>query len=289
MNRAVFNKKYFHKSRIVIHFDDFGVNNFVELGRLNYSEAKPPLIKHEHKDILEICYLVRGRQKYIVHNNVIELTGGNIYLTFPNESHGSGQYPEEKSLLYWLLIDLISVSGNFLGIDGEDGHTLHQALTKLKKRHIKPTKKIYHLLDEIIYLYKEDEPFKRLLIQYKLIEFLTVLVESEQESNKKQSTIIDESIEYIKCNITDELSIEQIAERSNLSVSRLRYRFKNETGIPLGEYILREKIEYSRILLDQKKYTITEIAHILEFSSSQYYASVFKRITGETPTNYKNK
>ncbi len=53
--------------------------------------------------------------------------------------------------------------------------------------------------------------------------------------------------------------------------------------MPPGEFILRCKVEHARRLLAEEASPITEIAFRLGFSSSQYFATVFKRYTNMTP------
>ena len=69
---------------------------------------------------------------------------------------------------------------------------------------------------------------------------------------------------------------------ARLSESRFKARFKREMGVPPAEYWLRKKVEQASVLL--AKATITQVAHQLGFSSSQYFATVFKRYTLTSPS-----
>ena len=74
-----------------------------------------------------------------------------------------------------------------------------------------------------------------------------------------------------------------MAEVAGLSVSHFKARFRRETGLPPREFILREKIRLAREALGKGHGTVTDIAFELGFSSSQYFATVFKRYTGQSP------
>ena len=92
-------------------------------------------------------------------------------------------------------------------------------------------------------------------------------------------------IEYIDDHLLDGLSIERLADLINLSTSRFKHRFKKEVGIPPGEFIARKKVAFAKD--HYRQYTsIQSLAFSLGFSSSNYFASVFKKFTGSTPSDY---
>ena len=61
-------------------------------------------------------------------------------------------------------------------------------------------------------------------------------------------------------------------------------RFREELGMPPHEYILRRRIDRAAALLAAGRSSVTEVAYDLGFSSSQYFAMVFKRFTHRTPS-----
>ncbi len=71
---------------------------------------------------------------------------------------------------------------------------------------------------------------------------------------------------------------------AHLSLSRFKARFKNEVGLPPADFIMRGKIERARQLLAAGDLSVTQIAMRLGFSSTQYFATAFKRHTGKTPS-----
>ena len=73
----------------------------------------------------------------------------------------------------------------------------------------------------------------------------------------------------------------------NLSLSRFKTRFKHEVGVAPGGYIIMRKVEKAKELLGDRDRSITDIAFDLGFSSSQYFATVFKKLIGLTPSEYR--
>ena len=98
---------------------------------------------------------------------------------------------------------------------------------------------------------------------------------------------IADSIRYIRESRGEMPDIAQMAARVNLSESRFKQKFKQATGIPPAEFMVREKIDAARRLLESGQRTVTSIAMELGFSSSQHFSVLFKKYVGESPVQYR--
>jgi AraC-like DNA-binding protein len=76
---------------------------------------------------------------------------------------------------------------------------------------------------------------------------------------------------------------------SGLSRSEFFRKFKDETGAGPNQYLLWQRLEAAKDLLANKDPSITEVAHRLGFSSSQYFATVFRRHTGLPPNVFRQQ
>ena len=81
--------------------------------------------------------------------------------------------------------------------------------------------------------------------------------------------------------------VADLAERLNLSESRLRTLFKEAAGIPLGSYIQNYRINRAMGLLRTTNLPIGEIAEETGFGSPQSFSRVVKRETGQSPRTYR--
>ncbi|HEY3377167.1 MAG TPA: helix-turn-helix transcriptional regulator, partial [Armatimonadota bacterium] len=81
------------------------------------------------------------------------------------------------------------------------------------------------------------------------------------------------------------LPLDTLAELLNLSTSRFKAKFKLEVGIPPAEYIMRRRLDRAKTLLCAG-HSVTTTAYALGFPSSQYFATAFKRYTGQRPLDY---
>jgi two-component system response regulator YesN len=63
--------------------------------------------------------------------------------------------------------------------------------------------------------------------------------------------------------------------------------FKEETGIPVTEYINMARIKKAKELLANTSLKVYEIAYEVGFNDQHYFSSVFKKIVGLSPTEYR--
>ncbi|HFI0700925.1 TPA: helix-turn-helix domain-containing protein [Streptococcus suis] len=103
----------------------------------------------------------------------------------------------------------------------------------------------------------------------------------------QQSIEIFQAIQYIQNHLNTAIQVEDVANEIGYSYSYLKKRFKEETGMTISQFILKEKIETAKDLLSYSNYSISYISNYLAFSTQSYFQNQFKKITGETPFNYR--
>lgn len=262
-----------------------GIPEVPMIGRYRYSRAHTGLEQHAHTGAVEICYLAKGTQLYRVGRRDYVLRGGDVFVTFPDEQHSTGEAPEEKGSLYWLHLILPRRPSRFLNCAPADARVLVGQLLAIRHRHFKGAPILQTLLDEIILVGSaKRNPLGRIAISTKLAAYLLKVIECSRRHPKPAlSPATHQLLRMIETQIEGPLAIRDLAARMGLSVSRFKTRFKQEIGIPPAEYVQRCKIVAAKILLSNRKLTITDIAFRLNFSSSQYFATVFKRYTGQSP------
>ncbi len=81
---------------------------------------------------------------------------------------------------------------------------------------------------------------------------------------------------------------EYLVEKLGKSYSHLSRVFSKHEPITLEKYIIFQKIERIKELIDQDELTLSEIAYMMDYSSVQYLSNQFKKITGYSVTEYKN-
>ena len=82
---------------------------------------------------------------------------------------------------------------------------------------------------------------------------------------------------------------EYLVDKLGKSYQYLSKLFSKYEPLTLEKYIIQQKIERVKTLIDQDEFTLSEIAYMMEYSSVQYLSNQFKQITGFSVTEYKQK
>ena len=91
--------------------------------------------------------------------------------------------------------------------------------------------------------------------------------------------IIQEDFPYLE-------GLDDLAGRLEVSKAHLIRSFVRETGISPARYITRVRIEYAKLLLRGEDASITYVAEASGFANANYFAKVFRRETGMSPSEY---
>ena len=270
---------------------EIGIPGLVEIGRYRYASAYEGLRLRAHPDGLELCYLARGRQTYRVNNQVYRLQGGDQYVVFPGEPHDSAGMPEEKSVLYWIFLRLKPARRPLLFLDAAASRALRGALLVMPSRHFAAEPGTRELLEEIFTLLdRPRDKIERLAAASLVLRYLFATLRASHRNRRRgPSARIQRSLDHIAAQLGELPTVPQLARLVRLSPSRFKARFREEVGLPPREHVLRHKLAVAQAALRRPGATVTAVAHELGFSSSQYFATVFRRFTGQTPTRFQRE
>jgi AraC-like DNA-binding protein len=125
------------------------------------------------------------------------------------------------------------------------------------------------------------------LIQILLSRFLDCK-DFTTENVKVIPSRIMEAINHIQTNLSESLSVEELAARANLSTDHFSRSFYQHTGQRPLQFIQQKRIERAQFLILTSNYSFAEIAEQTGFESLSYFARVFKGTTGQTPGTYRD-
>lgn len=257
------------------------------LGKVLHNKASLPLEEHVHPTSIEISYFIKGDQVYTVESKPFTIRSNELFVTFPGESHGSGKYQKDKSILYYMQID--TKLFEIIGTEAKEGESLLKKILQIEKRCFKPSKRVPILLDKILVEGQNPTAFSKIMIRNYISELIIEVIKGEEKNNNNETLIGSkwEVIEYIEHHIEENINIRDLASLMKISEGRFKILFKERVGIPPKEYILRQKIKVAKELLRNTDVSVTQIAYKLGFSSSQYFTTVFKRFNIDSPKVYR--
>lgn len=119
---------------------------------------------------------------------------------------------------------------------------------------------------------------------------LSLLLEQIHQGNESDiNHIVKDVINIILTQFSNPISLEQIAERLNLSTFYISKIVKKETGLNISDIITEIRVMEAKKLLSKKQLNIKEITYKIGFNSQNYFSRVFKKYTGFSPTEYKKQ
>lgn len=281
-------RKNTDNERIILDFKKTGWKDVMVLGKYHYTYARKHLAQHAHKQMMEICFCSKGEQRYEVNGNYYKLRGGDFFVTFPGEWHGTGIYGEEKGELYWMIIKIPQQKNSFLYFNKPLAQQWLKDLLQLQ-RHFRGSKQVKTKLEKIFRLFNTTaHKQNRLVLQHAIADFLLETVQCSQQTTIAKSTGRIEKINrFIDGHMDEPVSLPQLAALVELSLSRFKAWFREETGSTPLDYVLRRKIDHAGKRLLKTTGPVSDIAYETGFQSSQYFTTVFKKFTGTTPAKYK--
>ncbi|HEY4154526.1 MAG TPA: helix-turn-helix domain-containing protein [Puia sp.] len=95
--------------------------------------------------------------------------------------------------------------------------------------------------------------------------------------------------EFIENNFQDRISVEQLASMLAISRRNLERRFKKATSNTALEYMQRVKIEAAKMSLESSRENVNEVMYKVGYTDTKAFRNTFKRITGLSPVEYRNK
>jgi two-component system response regulator YesN len=98
---------------------------------------------------------------------------------------------------------------------------------------------------------------------------------------------MDEILDYIHKNIQKNITRKDVAEAVYLNAEYLSRLFKKEKGITLSDYILREKMNIAKLLLETTNFSVSIVASKVGYSNFSHFAQSFKRIFGISPSEIR--
>ncbi len=107
------------------------------------------------------------------------------------------------------------------------------------------------------------------------------------QSVNAEPPVITRAKQFIEEHHTEDLCLEQVARAVHTSIFYFCKLFKKATGINFTEYVSRVRAEKAKDLLLNPHLRVSEIAYEVGFQSLTHFNRVFKKIVGQSPTEYR--
>lgn len=92
---------------------------------------------------------------------------------------------------------------------------------------------------------------------------------------------------YIDDHFKENITLDHLAELAHLNKYHMAHLFSREYGISPINYLISRRIRESRYLLSETDHSLSQISHMLGFSSASYFSQSFRRLQGMSPMEYR--
>jgi len=257
------------------------------LGWDAYSKAQPEgLGEHRHVEGWEICYLVRGQVEWWVGAERHRVSGGQCYITRPNEPHGGVDRVMHPCELYWLQVrlppehplpDLAAASGEMIALAfagmSERVFTASGAIMQWFER----------ILEEHRHPDRQSVLAARASLHLLLCDVARALVQRPRERTISEPVV--RAMQLLTARPDRPPGISAVAKAVGLGTSRFHERFVTEVGATPLEFLTRHRIELAQRQL-RAGTSITDAARMLGFTR-EYFTNVFRKVTGMSPAAWR--
>lgn len=231
----------------------------------------------------EFTFVDSGKLSTSVEGQTYEMTSNQMMVYAPNQFHDQKTFDEATSYLT-VIVDLtISekdrtiITNRIFDLDRDSKQVLDSFLRTNEEITTIDYDKMMLAIEKIVInlISQETRPMQK--------------AANTPMQQKFEDELINEILLYINENIYSPLNVEDLCEHFAISRSSLQSLFRNYVYIAPKEYISNMKLEKSKVLIKESKYTISEISSILGFSSIHYFSRRFKQRFDMNPTDYANK
>lgn len=245
-------------------------------------------IQPHRQNCHEITYVISGKGTFFSGGEPMELQPGDVHVIAKGVEHSIK--PAERSNLRFA-----NIGFEFTDKIPEGFGPVRELFEKTPCLCLKDKGEIRILMTQLINeMYAKaalDQEMtacciKQILIYvYRMASSEEAKLFSPQKTASKLSTYA--IIRYVDDNFYDFPDIEDIARVMGYSQSYISHIFKEKMGMTLQNYICKKKIEASIDFLKSQKYTITQIAMMLNYASVQSFGKAFRKVMGCSPTEYQ--
>ncbi|WP_251206742.1 helix-turn-helix domain-containing protein [Acetatifactor aquisgranensis] len=244
---------------------------------------------HIHPVSYELMLFKSGNVDYFINDVTYHLEPGDLTLVCPNDLHGlfiKDETPYER------------IPVHIGQIYTEEFSTKNTDLFSCF--HHSASNRVYHLSQAECKLYEEyalhilhsinQKEFGYDIRIKSYVSLLLLLANQVSRIHPSKNddispSIIKEAMNFITVHLTEELSVQAIANALNISRSRLSHLFRQFTGTTLWNYVTVRRVQFAQTLLNNGS-SITDACYDCGFNDYAHFCKVFASVVGMPPGKY---
>ncbi|MCK9861265.1 AraC family transcriptional regulator [Paenibacillus sp. ATY16] len=264
------------------------VPELLMLGYDHFTEALR-LSRHEHDGAFEFVFVESGKVTWEVNGQDYETRAGEMFHTRPNEPHRARMNYMEPCSIWWMIVKRPSADSLWLGLSAIEVDAVVEKLHNLPRvlRTNNQLKISFRRLKQV--LQTEAQPWLKLKVRHMVLDLILNMTEPPPDLHIPEDlhAALRSIVENIQRNPEKHWNNRDIAASIGVSESHFYRLFRESFGQSPSSFVERSRVEYAAQLLAHSDTPITSLALSLEFKTSQHFSTVFKKVTGMTPSKWR--
>lgn len=261
-----------------------------ELHGLGWCDTVKPRVggpRQDGLDCFEIGYLHQGAIEWLTEDGLEEASSPSLFIDWPGDWQGGLNAIIHPCERYWVRFDLDDLA-NTPALTSDTVAQLRQRLQSMTRRHFPVTQALHQFFEQILNQQRRPGLFAQELSRAAFHQILFAAVKDHgQDGMHRLSPPIVAALAYIETNFAADFRVDDLARHVGLSCGYLHGLFQRETGMTPARHHLNRRVSAAKNKLIRTDQSVTEIAYHVGFSSSQYFATAFRRVTGISPRDYR--
>ncbi len=266
-------------------------------------------LEYHRNEGIEFTFMETGQNTFMVENDLFELKPDDLTITRPWQPHKVGHPNIESGILHWIIIDVRVRRPNenwkwpkWVMLTKND----LDELTTLLRLNEKPVwhnvnqniKKCFQQLAQAVSQNNQKYNISKiciyineiLLLMLEMFRYRNLNLDNSLISSSRTVDLFLRRLISSKTELTKNWTVEDMANQCGLGVTAFIHHCKQITNMTPIQYLIYVRIEMAVKLLSQNSgLTITEIAFDCGFCTSQYFATMFKKVKGVSPKEFRHK
>ena len=202
---------------------------------------------------------------------------------------------ELKKCSYKASVDLLREYIDQLYLDEKDVNVISKRLQEVAKSVVRIAEEMGISDTNELVVQMEKLKIKYLLYNNKhdayneMLRLIDILFDKMNIKGKLSDDGMRSVIDYIERNLRRGISLEDVANHVNISTYYLSKIFKKEMGVNFITYVTDRKMDLAKEMLANTDIPVLNIALDLAYNEANYFSKAFKKKTGFTPSEYREK
>ena len=141
-------------------------------------------------------------------------------------------------------------------------------------------------------IFNEEMPYDSFMNTYTSLDSFEemlayVVAKLKKAAGDDSEGVVEQAMQYVRTHMEEPIAVGELAAQVGVSPEHLTRLFRKATGCSLKEYLIREKIEASKMLLVTTGLSVTEIAGHVGYGNYNNFNKIFKKYEGCSPAEYR--